>query len=301
MLAAIRRGPFAAPTDDEMIEYLITRKRRDQERPRFEHFSLEHVLHFQRRVHALKKQFFRRGVKTPLGRLREWWDRTEAQMRAARNLDKCKAARCLLTRPQAQSASPKALHSHILCWFRLRDEDARDEKLKSAGLVYEPLGSVPRTAPGNGPKQRPAAQPVPHLKQTQEDDLYQKAEVGRVSAEMVRPDLSAKGWTADTLRIAGLARAVQSRLYLHNCTPKYCLANRGSCRFMFPWPRQPQQQYCENAERVALRRRCVDDDQWVVPHNIYVAMFSPATVNVLPFDPSPLLGTCFCVLVRAFC
>jgi hypothetical protein len=88
MLAAIRRGPFAEPTPEEMIEYIVTRKRRESERPRFELFALEHVLSFQRRVHALKKHFFRRGVKTPLGRLREWWDRTEAQMRPARALRK---------------------------------------------------------------------------------------------------------------------------------------------------------------------------------------------------------------------
>jgi hypothetical protein len=37
---------------------------------------------------------------------------------------------------------------------------------------------------------------------------------------------------------------------------------------------------------VALRRRHVGDDQFVVPHNLFLAMFSPATINVLPFDPS---------------
>ena len=31
MLAAIRRGPFAQPTEEEHIEYLLQRKRRDQE------------------------------------------------------------------------------------------------------------------------------------------------------------------------------------------------------------------------------------------------------------------------------
>ena len=90
MLAAIRRGPFAKPTDEEFVEYLLTRKRRDQERPAFENHSLEHVLSFQRRVNAIKTNFMDRGKKTPLGRIRDWWDRTEAQMRAA-------------------------LHSHILC------------------------------------------------------------------------------------------------------------------------------------------------------------------------------------------
>ena len=48
----------------------------------------------------------------------------------------------------------------------------------------------------------------------------------------------------------------------------------------------PQQQHDCNTERVALRRRVVEDDQWVVPHELYLAMFSPASVNVLPFDPN---------------
>ena len=83
MLAAVRRGPFSPPTDEEMIEYLLSRKRRDQDRPAFEHYSAEHVLSYQRRIQATKKHFMKRGKPTPLGRLIDWWDRTEAQMRAA--------------------------------------------------------------------------------------------------------------------------------------------------------------------------------------------------------------------------
>ena len=78
-----------------MIEYLLARKRRDQERPPYEHYSLEHVLSFQRRVTALKEQFFKRGESTPLGKVQDYWDRTEAQMRGA-------------------------LHAHILVWFMRR-------------------------------------------------------------------------------------------------------------------------------------------------------------------------------------
>ena len=44
MLAAIRRGPFAEPSEEELIEYLLQRKRRDQERPPFENYSL--VIHY---------------------------------------------------------------------------------------------------------------------------------------------------------------------------------------------------------------------------------------------------------------
>ena len=75
MLASIRRGPMAQPTDEEMIEYLLQRKRRDQERPAFENHSLEHVIAFQRRVQSLKDNFMRRGSRTPLGIAKDWWDR----------------------------------------------------------------------------------------------------------------------------------------------------------------------------------------------------------------------------------
>ena len=56
--------------------------------------------------------------------------------------------------------------------------------------------------------------------------------------------------------------------------------------FFFPWPYQPYQCYCENKQRVALQRRLPEDDQFVVPHNLYLTMFSPASVNVMPFDPT---------------
>ena len=45
------------------------------------------------------------------------------------------------------------------------------------------------------------------------------------------------------------------------------------------------QRYCLNTERVAGQRRLENDDQWLNPHNLYLAMFSPSTVHVLPFDP----------------
>jgi hypothetical protein len=66
---------MAQPTDEEMIEYLLQRKRRDQERPAFENHSLEHVIAFQRRVQSLKDNFMRRGSRTPLGIVKDWWDR----------------------------------------------------------------------------------------------------------------------------------------------------------------------------------------------------------------------------------
>ena len=36
---------------------------------------------------------------------------------------------------------------------------------------------------------------------------------------------------------------------------------------------------------MALERQLPEDDQWVVPHNLCAAMFSPSTINILPFDP----------------
>ena len=39
------------------------------------------------------------------------------------------------------------------------------------------------------------------------------------------------------------------------------------------------------AERIELARPHGPDDRWVVPHNLELAAFSPATVNVMLFDP----------------
>ena len=130
---------------------------------------------------------------------------------------------------------------------------------------------------------------------------------------------------SDTLRIAGLCRSVLVKLnYHHVCTPAYCLLNRASCRFFFPWPQQTYQVYDENTQRLALRRALCDDDQWVVPHNLSaiaagplvsallcressaincirhrrprcLTMFSTSSVNVIGFDPNrppwPLYGS----------
>ena len=122
--------------------------------------------------------------------------------------------------------------------------------------------------------------------------MYYDAEVARPMAEMVRPTAATLkngalwgGFDIDLFDIAGLVRAVQERLYIHKCTPRYCLQDHPTCRFFFPWPCQPQQQYDENVHRIALQRRLAMDDAWVIPHDLELAMFSPATINVLPFDP----------------
>ena len=120
-----------------------------------------------------------------------------------------------------------ALHAHILCWFRSRRSNA------------PVLQVVKRTAPGTEPKQRPRAQRVEEFadKDYREDNMYQKADVARVVTEMVRPYVRASedgvpwgGFGSPHLRVAGLARIIQTKLYLHQCSTKYCLQNRTSCR-----------------------------------------------------------------------
>ena len=54
--------------------------------------------------------------------------------------------------------------------------------------------------------------------------------------------------------------------------------NKGLC-YMY------LKQFDESVERVELARPYGLDDGWVVPHNLFVAAFSPSTINVLPFDP----------------
>ena len=226
---------FLEPTETEQLEYLFTRVRAKREKMDFENYAFEHVLSYQRRIAATKENFMRRNKKTPLGIIQDWWDRTEAQMRAA-------------------------LHAHILCWFKPR----------SFPKDYKPIPAIPRTALGVEPRQRPTTQKVDPLPVYQHDHVYQAAHVGPMVAELVRPDVSGENWGGydlERLRISGLARAVQTRLpYLHHCTPLYCLKNRAQCRFFFPWPYQPHQCYCENTERVALQRRLPEDDQFVGKH-----------------------------------
>ena len=90
------------------------------------------------------------------------------------------------------------------------------------------------------------------------------AEVARVNAELVRPVLDRGGPPATVqkqLLWAFLLRSIQTRFYIHACTMRYCLQNRRTCRFWFPWPQQPEQQFDEENERVAYRRRYPTEDQ----------------------------------------
>ena len=60
------------------------------------------------------------------------------------------------------------------------------------------------------------------LKDFQWDTVYQRTELGELSAEMVRADVAGSNWaghTWETLRVCGLGRSILRNAYLHTCTP----------------------------------------------------------------------------------
>ena len=82
LLANARRGPCAAPTDNEMLEYLLLHSRsRKLAKPNITKDAAAAVLSFQRRTRAFKEKFLKQHHRTPLGITTHYWDRTEAQMR----------------------------------------------------------------------------------------------------------------------------------------------------------------------------------------------------------------------------
>ena len=91
LLAHARRGPRATPTEDEMCEYLLTRRAPGERRAKIQEDAAAATLSFQRRTHALKAHFLVRHKRAPLGTPVATWDQAEAQSR-------------------------EALHSHILKW-----------------------------------------------------------------------------------------------------------------------------------------------------------------------------------------
>ena len=88
--------------------------------------------------------------------------------------------------------------------------------------TYRDIDSIPRVAPGTEPRQRPLDQEVKPLTEKIEDACYHRSHMARVTAELVRPDVSGNKWGGydlDQMRVAFLARAVQTRLpYIHFCT-----------------------------------------------------------------------------------
>ncbi len=246
LLAHARRGPCAKPTKKEKIAYLLTRRAPKDRRPPVQRDATAAVLSYQRRVHVMKHHFFKRHKRTPLGKGTAFWDRTEAQTRGA-------------------------LHAHILYWNKRRRLNPD---------TYKPRPAIPEEQNRRWDAKAAGSPPM-----NTEDDVYHRTETARVHAELVRLRLDEPLLHPRmTLLFAFLLRAKQTLLYIHSCTSLYCMKNRSSCRFFFPWPEQLEQQYCETTQRLALRRRLLEDDQWVVPHNLELMAFSPATINVLLFD-----------------
>ena len=74
LVAAVKRGPFACADENELVDYLLSRKKLT--RARLERHVLLHVVSYQRRLAYIKDELFKRGINTPLGRCEDWWDRT---------------------------------------------------------------------------------------------------------------------------------------------------------------------------------------------------------------------------------
>ena len=112
----------------------------------------------------------------------------------------------------------------MLVWLRRRDPE----------VGWTALEPVPKCTKSTTQKQRPRDQVVLDLPKDafQEDSIYQLGHVGRVLAEMVRPNVSGFDWggyDVAKLRVAGLARSIQYRVpYLHTCSPSYCLKEFGT-------------------------------------------------------------------------
>ena len=150
LIAHARRGPCAAPTSEEKVAYLITRRGPSDRRPNIQQDATAAALSLQRRTHAVKEQFLARNKKTPLGVCAAYWDRTEAQTR-------------------------QALHSHILVWNKRR-------KLNNHN--YHPRPPVPESH-----NRRWNASDAGNPSMNAEDDVYYRTETARVNAELVRLDL----------------------------------------------------------------------------------------------------------------
>ena len=84
LLPNARRGPCAAPTEDELMEYLLTNQRSHQlKRPNITKDALAAVLSGQRHVLSLKTYFMCQNTRTPLAHVVDYRYRTVAQMRHA--------------------------------------------------------------------------------------------------------------------------------------------------------------------------------------------------------------------------
>ena len=150
-------------------------------------------------MRSVKQNFVLRHKRTPLGVTVAYWDRTEAQTRQ--------------------------LHGHVLTCAKRRKISATEYRPRAAMTEQHARrwdGGAGNDAPMNA-----------------EDNVYYRTETARVHAELVPLDPSvALQHRRETLLWAFLCRAVQTLLYIHACTPVYCLKNRASCRFFFSLPEQ---------------------------------------------------------------
>ena len=311
LLANARRGPCAEPTDDELVEYLLTHQRSHQpKRPNITTDATAAVLSYQRHVHALKNNFLRQNTRTPLAHVTDYWDRTEAQMRHSLHghipfWAKRRKLEHTPIRPRVQTLTRDQRNAGFTMPWSESPAEALDgavppdstvplgkgvatpssnDAAKPQGSAVLPGDKVPPSKFGAVPLKDGAVSSQPPF--SEEDYVYQDQEVARVIAKLVRPAVHDNDpWTRQHLLWAFLARAIQTHGYIHACTLRYCLHNRSSCRFFFPWPETATQQFDETLERIEFERPHAADDRWVVPHNLEIAMMEPAVVNVVLFDP----------------
>ena len=59
LVAAVKRGPFACADENELVDYLLSRKKLS--RAPVERHGLLHVVSYQRRLAYIKDEFFKRG------------------------------------------------------------------------------------------------------------------------------------------------------------------------------------------------------------------------------------------------
>ena len=111
-----------------------------------------------------------------------------------------------------RGAATRALHSHTLVWC----------KKKTPANAWTRLDALPRSAPGSESRQRLPTFKVDKLKDFQWDTVCQRTELGEISAEMVRADVSGSNWaghTWETLRVCGFGRSILRNACVHTCTP----------------------------------------------------------------------------------
>ena len=116
LAACVRRGPFAVPDENEMLDYLFSRKRAN--RASAEQYSVYHVISYQRRLNWVKNEFFARGCATPLGNTIDWWARAfVVPTRSSPSLLEHPVSIRLPvhdTQDRTEAQQRGALHSHIL-------------------------------------------------------------------------------------------------------------------------------------------------------------------------------------------